>query len=463
MEPQGRRNRNGGLDMGNKDHHRSGAQTAADLARAARAIYNVIRAALAAGLKGAAVAAVKETLPFLVKLAVGILIAVLLIPMLIFTALPNIFFGYGASDTPAVIDMTTQALSIGGAYMSLEDFENTQVDSVITSMITEYEEQGVKIGRVEVDNSMREEDLLWLIAINSAAHQQDLNAMSADQVLDFCSSKLIPSFSLIDGLEEEVTLKVKVEHIDPEQIMESMGFDEDAKTWAGALHETLFESDALNEYADFFEPYKPDYSGDGSWSGEVEHGASYGNEIDISGFVSPDTKNNLDLAAYAIQAWENNWGYVWGTYGNVLTESLFEYKLKQYPEGVGDYEDFIRENWLGRRTADCIGLLKGYAWLDTTDMTIGYAENGAPDYGANQMYQYVKESGEAGEDYGGMASMPEIPGLMLWKEGHAGVYIGGGYAIEAMSTKYGVVKTEVDGRGWEGWGKLPFLEYLEDE
>lgn len=104
-------------------------------------------------------------MPFLVKLVIGILIAVLLIPMLIFTALPNIFFGYGASDTPAVIDMTSQALSIGGAYMSLEDFENTQVDSVITSLITEYEQQGVKIDRVEVDNSMREEDLLWLIAI----------------------------------------------------------------------------------------------------------------------------------------------------------------------------------------------------------------------------------------------------------------------------------------------------------
>ena len=96
-------------------------------------------------------------------------------------------------------------------------------------------------------------------------------------------------------------------------------------------------------------------------------------------------------------------------------------------------------------------------------MTIGYAENGAPDYGANQMYQYVKERGEAGEDYGGMASLPEIPGLMLWKEGHAGVYIGGGYAIEAMGTQYGVVKTEVDGRGWKGWGKLPFLEYREVE
>lgn len=447
--------------MGNKDRQRSGIQTAADLARAARAIYNVLRAAMAAGLKGAAVAAAKEALPFLVKLAIGILIAVLLIPMLIFTALPNIFFGYDTSDTPAVMDMTAQALSLGGAYMSLEDFENTQVDSAITSLITEYEEDGIEIDRVEVDNSMREEDLLWLIAINSAAHQQDLNAMSADQVLEFCSSKLSISSSLLKGTE--VVLQIHVERLDPEQIMEDLGFDEDAETWAGALYETLYESDALNEYADYFESYQPDYSGDSSWSGEVEHGTSYGNEIDISGFVSPETKNNLDLAAYAIQAWENNWGYVWGTYGNVLTQSLFDYKLKQYPEGVGDYEDFIKDNWLGRRTADCIGLLKGYAWLDTSDMTIGYAENGAPDYGADQMYQYVKESGEAGKDYGGIATMPEIPGLMLWKDGHAGVYIGGGYAIEAMSTRYGVVKTEVDGRGWKGWGKLPFLDYLEDE
>ena len=447
--------------MGNKDRQRSGIQTAANLARVAQAIYNVLRAAMAAGLKGAAVAAAKEALPFLVKLAIGILIAVLLIPMLIFTALPNIFFGYDTSDTPAVMDMTAQALSLGGAYMSLEDFENTQVDSAITSLIAEYEEDGIEIDRVEIDNSMQEEDLLWLIAINSAAHQQDLNAMSADQVLEFCSSKLLMSSSLLEGTE--VVLQIHVERLDPEQIIEDLGFDEDAETWAGALYETLYESDALNEYADYFESYQPDYSGDSSWSGEVEHGTSYGNEIDISGFVSPETKNNLDLAAYAIQAWENNWGYVWGTYGNVLTQSLFDYKLKQYPEGVGNYEDFIKDNWLGRRTADCIGLLKGYAWLDISDMTIGYAENGAPDYGADQMYQYVKERGEAGKDYGGMATMPEIPGLMLWKDGHAGVYIGNGYAIEAMSTKYGVVKTEVDGRGWKGWGKLPFLDYLEDD
>ena len=104
-----------------------------------------------------------------------------------------------------------------------------------------------------------------------------------------------------------------------------------------------------------------------------------------------------------MQAWENNWGYVWGTYSNILTESLFAYKKQQYPDGVGNYADFIEANWLGRRTADCIGLIKGYAWLDASTMRIGYAANGMPDYGADQMYQAAKnadcnDNGELGAD-----------------------------------------------------------------
>ena len=452
--------------MASNQSSRTGAQTAADLARLAKAIYNIIRAAIAAGLKGAAVAAVKETLPFLVKVAAWIIFIFVILPMLIFVSLPNIFFGFDSSDTDSIMTMTEQALTIGGAYMSLEDFEKTQVDSIITSLAADYEADGTTIDRIEVDNTMDEEDLLWLIAINSVAHQQDLNTMSAESVRDFCSARLSvsPSLGFIDGGEDGsvTTLKVKVERIDPEQLMEDLGFEEDAKTWAGALYETLFESDAMNKYADKFEAYQPDYSGDSSYTGDIQYGSDYDNEIDISGFVSPETKNNLDLAAYAIQAWENNWGYVWGTYGNVLTESLFDYKLEQYPEGVGNYEDFIEDNWLGRRTADCVGLIKGYGWLDASDLTIGYAENGAPDYSANQMHQYAVDSGTAGTDYGGMDTIPEIPGLMLWKDGHVGVYIGEGCAIEAMGTKYGVVKTEIDGRGWSGWCKLPWLTYLEE-
>lgn len=416
------------------------------------------------GVHGAAAAAVKETVPALVKFLLVVLLIMIVIPMVVFTALPNIFFGYDSSDTASVIHMTEQAMRIGGAYMSLDDFERTQIDSIVTGIAAEYEADGTAIDHIEVKNTMKEDDLLWIIAINSAAYEQDLDAMSAELIQNFCQSTLSyqPSLSLLGG-STSATLEVEIKRIDPEELMEQMGFNEDARQWAGALFETLKDSGALEKYGGYFSAYQPDYSGDGSYSGDIQHGTSYDNDIDISRFVSPSTKNNLDLAAYAVQAWENNWGYVWGTYGNILTESLFAYKKQQYPDGVGNYADFIEANWLGRRTADCIGLIKGYAWLDASTMRIGYAANGMPDYGADQMYQAAKNAGIQGTDYGTVSSMPEIPGLMLWKSGHAGVYIGGGYAIEAMGTRKGVVKTEVSGRGWQGWCKLPYIDYLEVE
>ena len=128
---------------------------------------------------------------------------------------------------------------------------------------------------------------------------------------------------------------------------------------------------------------------------------------------------------------------------------------KQYPD-IGASEAFIREHWLGRRTTDCVGLLKGYGWLNPDTLTIDYNTNGMPDYNADRMYASAKENGT---EYGGMDTMPDIVGLGLWKQGHWGVYVGNGYAIEAMGTQYGVVRTKVEGRGWQGWCKIPYIQY----
>lgn len=192
--------------------------------------------------------------------------------------------------------------------------------------------------------------------------------------------------------------------------------------------------------------------GGSDYDGAYLRGTNHTTELDVSGFTDPSTKNAADLVAYAIHAWESGWGYVWGTYGNVLTESLFEYKLEQYPEGVGNYEEFIEANWLGGRTADCVGLIKGYGWLDPDTLTIGYATNGMPDYGANQMYRSASVSGT-------IDTMPDIPGLAVWFDGHIGVYIGNGQVIEASGTKKGVVKTELEGRGWTHWLEIEYISY----
>lgn len=135
--------------MDEKDNSRSSLQTAADLGRAAKAAYRIAQAAAVSGVHGAAAAAVKETVPALVKFLLVVLLIMIVIPMVVFTALPNIFFGYDSSDTASVIHMTEQAMRIGGAYMSLDDFERTQIDSIVTGIAAEYEADGTAIDHAD--------------------------------------------------------------------------------------------------------------------------------------------------------------------------------------------------------------------------------------------------------------------------------------------------------------------------
>lgn len=188
------------------------------------------------------------------------------------------------------------------------------------------------------------------------------------------------------------------------------------------------------------------------FTGEIERGGTGSTALDISLFTDPSTKNNLDLVAYAEQAFDSGWGYVWGTYGDVLTEALFSYKLEQYPDGVGNYESFIRDNWLGRRTSDCVGLIKGYGWLNPNTLELEYGANGMPDIGADSMYKNAAVSGS-------MDTMPDTAGLAVWKSGHIGIYIGNGEVIEAMGTKNGVVKTKLSERNWTAWLEIPYISY----
>ena len=178
--------------------------------------------------------------------------------------------------------------------------------------------------------------------------------------------------------------------------------------------------------------------------------------IDTSHYTDPSTKNNLDLVQYAIEAEKAGWGYVWGTYGLVLTEARFEAKLEQYPDDIGEHEEFIRENWIGLRTADCVGFIKGYGWLNPDTHEIEYGTNGMEDVGADGMYAVAEEKGS-------IDTIPEIPGLAVWKEGHIGIYIGNGETIEAMGTRYGVVRRQLSEGTWTDWLKIPYITYIEEE
>lgn len=175
--------------------------------------------------------------------------------------------------------------------------------------------------------------------------------------------------------------------------------------------------------------------------------------IDID--LSNTDKNNLNLVKWAQMAYDNKWGYVWGSHGDVLTSSELKRLKKVFGANVTDKEDYIKSHWLGRRTSDCVGLIKGYGWYDETSGIIKYGTNEMKDVTADGMFNAAVEKGP-------ISTMPDIPGIAVWHQGHIGVYIGNGYVIHAANTYDGVIKTPITSSGWTHWLKVPYINYIEE-
>lgn len=151
---------------------------------------------------------------------------------------------------------------------------------------------------------------------------------------------------------------------------------------------------------------------------------------------------------------DEGWGYVWGAQGETYTKELAEAwhsravkGSKSVPSGRNRNSYYIGDcsKWIGRKVADCSGgIVAAIREFDP-----GYADRSSSGFKAQ-----FTESGKIG-------TLPEIPGLALWKSGHIGLYIGNGKAIEFRGTAYGCVETAVKDRTWTHWGKIKGVTYGE--
>lgn len=170
---------------------------------------------------------------------------------------------------------------------------------------------------------------------------------------------------------------------------------------------------------------------------------------------------NKDLVEYAKKclALGNDSIYLYGSFGNTLTNAFITQKAKQYVYNIKRqtiYKNCLKSS--GTEYAfDCVGLIKSYIWG-------GYGKvkyNSKQDVSANSMYNKAKVKGD-------ISKIPEVPGVLVWMSGHIGIYIGNGYVIECTpATKFakqnhkggGVCKTKLSDRKWKKWCECPFITY----
>lgn len=162
-------------------------------------------------------------------------------------------------------------------------------------------------------------------------------------------------------------------------------------------------------------------------------------------------KTNTGLVAYAKA--QSGKPYWYGTFGYTASEKLYIEKKKQYPKYYN--RNNYKQGWehqYGQRVHDCVGLIKGYLWSENPTSYPKYKSS--QDVSANGMLKACKIKGK-------IKTIPEVPGVLVFFNGHVGVYEGNGKVWEARGHDYGVVRTELKERPWTDWGYCPWITYPE--
>lgn len=141
-----------------------------------------------------------------------------------------------------------------------------------------------------------------------------------------------------------------------------------------------------------------------------------------------------DLIVSIRQAYAEKWGYIWGTRGQVWTQAKQDKATRDMTVRYG-------QKWVGKRVADCSGLIK---WA--------YQQHGGDIYhGSNTQYNECVETGPLAGKVRirvGTAVFQNTSG----KRGHVGIYNGGGMVIEEHGTQAGIIQSPLN--TWDEWGVL---------
>ena len=167
---------------------------------------------------------------------------------------------------------------------------------------------------------------------------------------------------------------------------------------------------------------------------------------------------NEGLVSYCKSMLDYKSPYWYGTYGQIASEAVYLQKKEAYPEQYEKWSKASFAEQYGKKVHDCSGLIKGYFM---TPHAVSYPTVEAK---YDSKYDLSSSALEArAREKGPISTIPEIPGLIVWKSGHVGVYIGDGWVIEERGHQYGTVKTKLSERPWTKWLKHPYIIYKTEQ
>lgn len=179
-------------------------------------------------------------------------------------------------------------------------------------------------------------------------------------------------------------------------------------------------------------------------------------------------KTGQDLAAAAeAVARQRKTLYVMGCFGAPMTEK----NKRRYTTNHDYNRQRSRTEKIQAASAstygfDCVGLVKGllWGWNASRWKTYGgatYKANGVPDINADAM---IRRCSKVSADFRDVK-----PGELLWTDGHVGIYLGHGLAVECTPQWADRVqitavlnigaKIGYNGRRWKKHGRLPYVTY----
>lgn len=178
-----------------------------------------------------------KTTSVLPKVISGVLAAVLLLPMLVFTALPNTVFGYSNATDQGVAYFTASAQRLTNAYQDIERKKQSALERLVNAILpsfSDYDDYQVTDGSGGMNQN-------WLIAIGSVRYKQDLNVMDDDALEDLLYGKLDYSASITDRV-----LNISIWDLTPEAYMSRLNFTQEEKDWAALLYSVMAEDQSTS-------------------------------------------------------------------------------------------------------------------------------------------------------------------------------------------------------------------------